>query len=175
MFLKLMKLMIKRWENYMTSLQTKISRIVDKVLKQDIDRKVRMLEGKVNGDFLNWKDNKIMSPEEESNITKSLAMGDKLHKLYSQYDKYSQNIKELEKKKHSLEVNKRHVIKHISVDFYFNTDIITIDQSDINKYIPDEVLNSINEHLNDIIDILIADNYKKLEEITEEIRCLLKS
>lgn len=159
----------------MISLQTKISRIVDKVLKQDIDRKVRMLEGKVNGDFLNWKDNKIMSPEEESNITKSLAMGDKLHKLYSQYDKYSQNIKELEKKKHSLEDNKHHVIKHISVDFYFNTDIITIDQSDINKYTPDEVLNSINEHLNDIIDILIADNYKKLEEITEEIRCLLKS
>ena len=159
----------------MISLQTKISKIVDKVLKQDIDRKVRMLKGKVNGDFLNWKDNKIMSPEEESNIAKSLAMGDKLHKLYSQYDKYSQNIKELEKKKHSLEVNKHHVIKHISVDFYFNTDIITIDQSDINKYTPDEVLNSISEHLNDIIDILIADNYKKLEEITEEIRCLLKS
>ena len=160
----------------MTSLQTKISRIVDKVLKQDIDRKVRMLEGKVNGDFLNWKDKKIMSPGEECNLVKSLAISSKMQELYSQYDKYSQNIKELEKKKRSLEDNKRHVIKQISVDFFFNTSgAVIIEQTDINKYTPDETLNGIGNHLDAIIDILINDNYKKLEKITEEIRCLLKS
>ena len=159
----------------MTSLQTKINRIVDKVLKQDMDRKVKMLEGKVNGDFLNWKDNKIMSPGEECNLVKSLAISSKMSELYSQYDKYSQNIKELEKKKRSLEDNKRHVIKRISVDFYFITDVITIDQSDINKYKSDEIIDGIGKHLDAIIDLLIEDNYKKLEKITEEIRCLLKS
>ena len=49
-----MKLMIKRWENCMTLLQTKINKIVDKVLKQDMDNKVRILKDKVNGDFLDW-------------------------------------------------------------------------------------------------------------------------
>lgn len=46
--------MIKRWENCMTLLQTKINKIVDKVLKQDMDNKVRILKDKVNGDFLDW-------------------------------------------------------------------------------------------------------------------------
>lgn len=160
----------------MISLQTKINKIVDKILKQDIDRKVRMLGEKVNGDFLNWKDNKIMSPEEECNLVKSLDISTKMQKLYSQYDEYSQNIKELAKKKRSLEDNKRHVIKQISVDFFFNTGgTVTIDQTDINKYIPDDLLDNIGKHLDAIIDLLIEDNYKKLEKITEEIRCLLKS
>lgn len=38
----------------MTLLQTKINKIVDKVLKQDMDNKVRILKDKVNGDFLDW-------------------------------------------------------------------------------------------------------------------------
>jgi len=160
----------------MTSLQTKINKIVDKVLKQDMDKKVRILKEKVNGDFLDWQDNKIMSPEEERNLAMSLSISGKINELYSKYDKYSENIKKLEKKKHSLEDNKRHIIKQLSVDFFFNTgEPIIIEQTDINKYVTDDTLTLIHDHLNAIIDLLIKDNYKKLEKTTEEIRRLLKS
>lgn len=44
-----------------------------------------------------------MSPEER-NIAMSLSISRKINELYSKYDKYSQNIKKLEKKNIHLKI-----------------------------------------------------------------------
>ena len=117
-----------------------------------------------------------MSPGEIHNLDETLLCLRKVDELREEYDKIVAAINELQRQKSALENNKRHVIKEISINFYFNTtDAVTIFQDDVNKYNSDECLAAIGNRLDDIIDILIEDHYKKLEVLTEEIRRLYKS
>ena len=158
----------------MTLLQEKVNRITYKLIKDAMGKKVNNLSKKL--ELLDWQNHKIMSPGEIHNLDETLLCLRKVDELREKYDKIVAAINELQRQKTALENNKRHVIKEISINFYFNTtDAVTIFQDDINKYNSDECLAAIGNRLDDIIDILIEDDYKKLEVLTEEIRRLYKS
>ena len=158
----------------MTLLQEKVNRITYKLIKDAMGKKVNNLSKKL--ELLDWQNHKIMSPGEIHNLDETLLCLRKVDELREKYDKIVAAINELQRQKTALENNKRHVIKEISINFYFNTtDAVTIFQDDVNKYNSDECLAAIGNHLDDIIDILIEDHYKKLEVLTEEIRRLYKS
>ena len=158
----------------MTLLQEKVNRITYKLIKDAMGKKVNNLSKKL--ELLDWQNHKIMSPGEIHNLDETLLCLRKVDELREKYDKIVAAINELQRQKTALENNKRHVIKEISINFYFNTtDAVTIFQDDVNKYNSDECLAAIGNRLDDIIDILIEDHYKKLEVLTEEIRCLCKS
>ena len=158
----------------MTLLQEKVNRITYKLIKDAMGKKVNNLSKKL--ELLDWQNHKIMSPGEIHNLDETLLCLRKVDELREEYDKIVAAINELQRQKSALENNKRHVIKEISINFYFNTtDAVTIFQDDVNKYNSDECLAAIGNRLDDIIDILIEDHYKKLEVLTEEIRRLYKS
>jgi len=158
----------------MTLLQEKVNRITYKLIKDAMGKKVNNLSKKL--ELLDWQNHKIMSPGEIHNLDETLLCLRKVDELREKYDKIVAAINELQRQKTALENNKRHVIKEISINFYFNTtDAVTIFQDDVNKYNSDECLSAIGNRLDDIIDILIEDHYKKLEVLTEEIRRLYKS
>lgn len=158
----------------MTLLQEKVNRITYKLIKDAMGKKVNNLSKKL--ELLDWQNHKIMSPGEIHNLDETLLCLRKVDELREKYDKIVAAINELQRQKTALENNKRHVIKEISINFYFNTtDAVTIFQDDVNKYNSDECLAAIGNRLDDIIDILIEDHYKKLEVLTEEIRRLYKS
>lgn len=157
----------------MTLLQEKVNRITYKLIKDAMEKKVNNLSKKL--ELLDWQNHKIMSPGEIHNLDETLLCLRKVDELREKYNKIVAAINELQRQKTALENNKRHIIKEISINFYFNTDAVTIFQDDINKYNSDECLAAIGNRLDDIIDILIEDHYKKLEVLTEEIRRLYKS
>lgn len=150
-----------------------------KITILDEDRAEIAYTGEVDADYLNWKENKIFSPGEELYLNRRITIFNELCDYYTEYSKIATRIKELEYRKRLLKSTMSELtIKSISVDFFDNNPRDNI-KIDINKDTRESSKNTnrskdIIEKTENIMDILIKDNYKQLEEIAEKIKALLK-